>query len=100
MAILNLPKGRVKQVTPGYPIMADLRSPEDAAIFILSIFVHVMHRRPGDVLQQRSFIGPFSRDGWCMSDFKPGMEFAIDQGWVQIVPRVSFLLTKAGFEKA
>ena len=34
-----------------------------------------------------------------MSDFKQGMEFAIDQGWVQIIPRVSFLLTKAGFEK-
>jgi len=61
---------------------------------ILDIFKH-FNCRPGNVLQRQNF---FSRIE--AADFAPGIDFAAQQGWIEILRKgASFMLMEAGFAK-
>ena len=75
--------------------MATNPTPEETALKILDIFVHHFKFRPGNVLDRRNF---FSRIE--AADFAPGIDFAAQQGWIEILREgASFRLTAAGFAK-
>jgi hypothetical protein len=75
--------------------MATIPTPEETALKILDIFKH-FNCRPGNVLYRRIF---FRR--MTAADFAPGMEFAAQQGWIEILRKgSSFKLTAAGYAKA
>jgi hypothetical protein len=73
----------------------------DAARYILDVFVRRSNCRPGDVLSIRNFHTPFFESPWQSSDFKGGMEYAAQQGWVDVlVGGDSFRITELGFSEA
>ena len=75
--------------------MAIIPTPEKTALAILDIFVNHFGCRPGNVLERRIF------NTLAAEDFAPGMEFAAQQGWIEIIRKgSSFKLTAAGFAKA
>jgi hypothetical protein len=79
--------------------MAKVPTAEDAARYILKIFI-LLNARSGDVLRINSFIMPFAKAPWQASDFEPGMEYAIEQGWVVSDSPDSYHLTEDGFAEA
>jgi hypothetical protein len=79
--------------------MAVAPSPEDSARYILSIF-GAHNLRAGHVLSQRNFVMPFAQAPWQASDFKPGMDYAIDKKWIEITDKGDFSLTPLGFSEA
>ncbi|EZI29585.1 hypothetical protein [Pseudomonas extremaustralis] len=81
--------------------MASLPSPEQTARAILDIFVGHFNRRPEDVLRVNNFLSVWHSRGLEAGDFKPGMEFAATQNWVEILPQGdAFRLTALGFSEA
>lgn len=81
--------------------MAFVPTVEDAADYILSLFVEHFNSRAGHVLRVNNFISFFCRNPWQSSDFAPGMTYAAEQGWVEVlIGGTSFRLTQDGFEKA
>jgi len=81
--------------------MATLPTPEESAYKILSVFVDRFKQRPGNVLRLNNFLDVIGKNEIHTDDFNAGMQFAIDQGWIE--PQkggVSFRLTKNGFEQA
>lgn len=81
--------------------MATLPTPDQAAREILSIFVAHFQLRPGKVLQINNFHTVWQSRGLQSEDFKLGMEFAAENGWVEVIgDGSSFRLTDAGFAKA
>jgi hypothetical protein len=77
--------------------MATIPTPEETALKILDIFKH-FNCRPGNVLDRLNFTRKIAA-----ADFAPGMEFAAQQGWVEVLSggsSFSFKLTAAGFAKA
>lgn len=81
--------------------MASLPSPEQTAREILEIFVGHFKRRPDDVLQVKNFISVWHARGLEAADFKPGMVFAAEQGWVEVTRQgEAFKLTSLGFSEA
>ena len=75
--------------------MATNPTPEETALKILDIFKH-FNCRPGNVLYRRIFFRRMTAE-----DLKSGMEFAAQQGWIEILRKgSSFKLTAAGFAKA
>lgn len=81
--------------------MATLPTPEETAIEILSIFVNHFKCRADHVLRINNFLAVWHSRGLVAEDFKLGMEYAVEQGWVEIQPvDSSFRLTKSGFAKA
>ena len=79
--------------------MAKAPSAEDAARYILSIYI-AHNLRSGHALNARNFITPFTEPGWQSSDFQPGMEYAIEQKWIEAKGRDNFILTDLGFAEA
>ena len=79
--------------------MATGPSPEDSARYILSIYI-AHNCRPTHALMPQHFGVPFSAPGWHADDWKPGLEYAVQQGWIEIVSPTSFRLTEAGFAAA
>ena len=76
--------------------MATIPTPEETARQILKIFVDPPYRcRAGDVLQYRNFVGKIDN-----RDFDPGMQYAIQQGWIQDLGKGSYKLTQTGFDEA
>jgi hypothetical protein len=75
--------------------MAKARTEEDAARYILDIFVRKNSMASGDTLQMASFFKPFTADGWRMVDFNAGLKHAIAKGWV-VDQFGSVKLTEAG----
>ena len=53
------------------------------AIRVLQV-LRAFNVRSGEILMQGSFIGPFCKDGWRMSDFQRGATQAAENGWVLI----------------
>ena len=81
--------------------MATISTPEETALEILDIFVKNFKCLPGDVLQIHYFNPLWHKRGFAAEDLKPGMEFAAQQGWVEVIRGgASFMLTAAGFAKA
>lgn len=81
--------------------MSKLPTPEEAARYILSLFVDHFNSRPNHVLRTNNFLTAFSKNPWQGSDFATGMEFAAEQGWVEILRGgSSFRLTEDGYDKA
>jgi hypothetical protein len=78
----------------GGEAMAIIPTPEKTALAILDIFVNHFGCRPGNVLERRIF------NTLAAEDFAPGMEFAVQQGWTEVLRGgSSFKLTAAGFAK-
>ncbi len=75
--------------------MAKAKTEEDAAKYILKIFVEKSGQASGDTLQMASFFKSFTVDGWRMMDFNAGLKHAISKGWV-IDQFGSVKLTDAG----
>jgi hypothetical protein len=74
------------------------RAPEECARAILTIFVAHFGSRPGEVLPLKIFLTIWSQRGYRPKDFKAGLQFAADCGWVELLPGgKSFRLTKSGF---
>ncbi|WP_036260830.1 hypothetical protein [Methylocapsa aurea] len=76
--------------------MSEAHSAEDSAHYILTIFKR--HRRlTGQTELMANFTLPFAQDGWQLSDFSTGQQYAVDQGWIEIGKDDKFLrLTEAG----
>ncbi len=78
--------------------MATVPTREEIAREILSIFVGHFNCRPGEVLRINNFLAVWHARGLKAGDFKPGMEFAAESGWVEVLPGGnSFRLTNDGF---
>jgi hypothetical protein len=78
-----------------------LPSPEETAREILKIFVEHFNGRPGRVLRLPNFLAVWHPRGLHHDDFKPGMEYAVSQGWIEVqTSGDSFKLTAAGFHEA
>ena len=85
----------------GGEAMATISTPEKSALKILNIFVHCFKCRPGDVPQRHNFNTLWHELGLAAEDLKSGMEFAVQQGWIEVLSGGSwFKLTAAGFAKA
>ena len=79
----------------GGETMVTISTPEETALKILDIFKH-FNCRPGNVLDRLNFFSRIEAE-----DFAPGMEFAVQQGWIQIIRKgASIMLTAAGYAKA
>jgi pyrimidine deaminase RibD-like protein len=78
--------------------MAKLPTADETAREILTIFVEHFKCRPNDVLRINNFLAVWLPRGLATEDFGPGMELAIERGWVELVTQHSFRLTKDGFD--
>lgn len=80
--------------------MASIPTPEESAREILAIFNH-FSSRPDEVLQYRSFNSLWLKRGLKNEDLIPGMTFAAQQGWVEVLRNgESLKLTTLGFSEA
>ncbi|MDP1630197.1 MAG: hypothetical protein Q8L66_02110 [Caulobacter sp.] len=77
--------------------MAELPTAEDAARRILAVFRKVQARE-NHVLRLNNFLD-FPTEGFTGSDFEPGIEYAVESGWLEISSSSSFRLTAAGFSE-
>ena len=80
--------------------LATIPTPESMAIEILKIFVGHFKGRIGHVLQVNNFFNIWHQRGLNWEDFLPGMQFAVDNEWIEITERKGFRLTGLGFSKA
>ncbi len=81
--------------------MASMPTPEETAREILAIFVHQFNNRPDDVMRLNNFTAVWHSRGLDAADFTPGMTYAAQQGWVDVLPKgESFRLTAKGFAEA
>ncbi|MBF0515996.1 MAG: hypothetical protein HQK97_02600 [Nitrospirae bacterium] len=81
--------------------MATVPTPEDAARYILKIFKEKYGCRTGQALKFNNFMNCFNLQPWKEADLAVGMEYAVQQNWVEILPNgVSFKLTNKGFLEA
>jgi len=73
-------------------------TPEQCARAILEILVLHFGLRPGDVLPHSNFLTIWPQRGYSPADFKAGLQFAIESGWLELLPGgESYRLTKSGF---
>jgi len=79
--------------------MAKAPSAEDAARYIISVYI-AHNLRAGHALRTGNFMSAFDQPGWQPGDFKPGMEYAIEQKWIEMSRPDHFVLTPAGFAEA
>jgi hypothetical protein len=80
--------------------MANEPAAEESTRRILDLFVHHFHLRVGGTLSLSDFLGKFQNDGFRNLHFPDGMQFAINNGWVEPNRRnsaTSYSLTSAGF---
>ena len=78
--------------------MSTLPTAEQCARAILAIFVSHFGLRPGEVLPRRNFETIWPQRGYRPKDFKAGLQFAIEIGWLELLPGDNvFRLTKIGF---
>jgi hypothetical protein len=78
--------------------MATLPTPEQCARAILAIFVTHFGLRPGEALPRKNFLTLWPQRGYRPKDFKSGLQFATESGWLELLPGgKSYRLTKNGF---
>ena len=63
--------------------MAKEPAAEESARRILDLFVNNFHLRAGGTLFLSDFLGKFENDGFRNLHFPDGMQFAINNGWVE-----------------
>jgi hypothetical protein len=81
--------------------MAILPTPEQCAGAILAIFVWHFGLLAGDLLQSKSFFTLWQQRGYRSKDFKAGVQFAVERGWLESLPGgKSYRLTKSGLAAA
>ena len=76
--------------------MATLPTPEESAHAILAIFA-VDNSRPDDVLIAGGVNFAFRQAGGRAAEFQPGLEYAVQNGWLEIGENNTIKLTNAGF---
>lgn len=75
-------------------------SPEQAARQVLSAFIET-HKIPvGQTLTGLTIAMAFEDAGFDRMDMEPGMQYAIDEGWLELTPRRALALTQCGFDAA
>lgn len=74
---------------------ATTENASDAAERILDLFGR--QARPGTTLKEGFFFRAFPFDQLTLLDFRPGCEYAKQQGWIEETEPGVFMLTKAGF---
>ena len=78
--------------------MASSTTPEQYARAILAIFVSHFGLRPGEIMPRKNFLTIWPQRGYRPKDFKAGLQFATESGWLELLPNgKSFRLTKSGF---
>jgi hypothetical protein len=80
-------------------LMATLPTAEDAAKHILMTFIR-SGARAGYVLPEGRVLRAFWKAPWSATDFAPGLDFAMRQGWIERTPNGEYRLTEAGFAAA
>lgn len=80
--------------------MATLPSPAETAQEILSIFVTHLNCKPNDVLQFKYFFSVWRTRQFRDDDYKPGIDFAVNKGWIDMLGEGEFRLTASGFAVA
>jgi hypothetical protein len=75
-------------------------TPEQAAQQVLSVFVKTHRIAIGDSLTGLTIAMAFEEQGLDRRDMEPGMQYAIDEGWLELTPRRGLLLTQKGFDAA
>lgn len=78
--------------------MATELTPEDAARRILQVFADA-GSRAGDAKRGNNFQSAFAAAPWRGSDFAPGREYALAQGWIELGNAGALKLTEAGFRE-
>lgn len=78
--------------------LAEKQTPEQCARAILAIFVSHFGSRPREVLPRKIFLAVWSQKGYRPKDFKAGLQFAAESGWIELLPGgKSLRLTKSGY---
>lgn len=79
-------------------LMAKAPTPEKCAREILAIVIWHFGLLAGEVLQRKSFLALWAQRGYLPKDFKAGVQFAVDSGWLEQLPGdKAYRLTKSGF---
>lgn len=79
--------------------MATIPTPEESARKILSIYVNHFNCRPGHTLASNNLM--VCQDyGLSVDDQDRGMEYAIQQGWIEFTQNRDFRLIDKGFAEA
>jgi hypothetical protein len=76
--------------------MATLPTPEESARAILAIFA-VDNSRPDHVLMAGGVNFAFRQAGGMAEEFQAGLEYAVQNGWLEIGENNTIKLTNAGF---
>jgi hypothetical protein len=66
---------------------------------ILTTFIR-SGARAGHVLPEGRLLRAFLKAPWSEADFAPGLDFAMQQGWIERTSHGDYRLTKAGFAAA
>jgi hypothetical protein len=70
---------------------------EESAQRILGIF-KAREVRAGETLIRSDLLSAFIEDGWQRADFLAGMEYAAEQGLIEMLSSDLVKLTRTGFE--
>jgi hypothetical protein len=76
--------------------MATSPTPEESARRILSIFA-LNNSRPDDVLMAEQANFAFRQAGGSAAEFQAGLEYAVQNGWLEISENDTIKLTNVGF---
>jgi hypothetical protein len=71
-------------------------SPADAARRVLTIFVQTHGLGAGDILSIVQLGPHFKQPPWLADDCADGIEYALQQGWIEACGIGTFVLTDAG----
>jgi hypothetical protein len=81
-------------------MLTEHSAPEHSARHILRLIVGHFHAMPGRALREASLLRVFSSDGWDSCEYKPGRDYAVEQGWLDGVIDHTLTLTSAGYTAA
>ncbi len=77
--------------------MTEAHSAEDSARYVLTIFIR-LRCLAGQTVLMNNLTLPFSQDGWQLDDLAAGLQYGVEQGWIEIGKGEKFVkLTEAGF---
>jgi len=80
--------------------MATHPLPEECARRLLGVFVRHFGLRQGDALLQNNLDAVWIKNRWHPNDLKNGLDYAIEQGWIEPLPGNQYKLTDTGFAAA
>jgi hypothetical protein len=68
---------------------------DECALYVLSIFVDLHFRRPGEALTVTNFM---ATSNFSLENLVRGLKSAGTQGWIQDAPNGGIVITEAGFK--